>query len=134
MAGAFFQLPELNWVLCGDPSQPESQGAWRGKVSKNNLANGRFSSFLPEAYVVLENDFRSLCPVLKDFRARLRQATEEQVPAFIEEGRKLFTARAPFDTCIVLSHAKRLKIRIQSACRPQGPPVCVQSRAIFVYW
>ena len=94
-------------------------------MAKNNLAKGRFSSFLPEAYVVLENDFRSLCPVLKDFRARLRQATEEQVPAFIEEGRKLFTARAPFDTCIVLSHAKRLKIckETDRAWRRENPHI-----------
>ena len=56
------------------------------------------------------DDKRSKCQVLKNFRARLRQAREEDVPAFIQEGRQLFKAPPPFAVTIVISHLKRRKL------------------------
>ena len=40
----------------------------------------------------------------------MRQAREEDVPAFVEEGRRLFKAPPPFAVTIVISHLKRRKL------------------------
>ena len=89
---------------------------WRGVVCPNGLyKNGRLSSYLPEDFVNLDDDKRSKCPLLKDFRKRLREAEESQVPDFLTEGRRLFTASPPYNPIIVVSHAKRRRI-----CKPGG--------------
>ena len=104
-------LLEIQWIFVGDFSQPQAHGHWRGQLCRNGLCvDGRFSSFLPKDYVLLDDDRRSRCPILKDFRARLRQAQDSDIPAFIEEGRKLFRAPPPFEVTIVISHAKRRKL------------------------
>ena len=91
--------------------RPQAHGHWRGQLCRNGLCvDGRLSSFLSRDFVMYENDRRSKCPILKDFRARLRQAREEDVPAFIQEGRQLFKAPPPFAVTIVISHLKRRKL------------------------
>ena len=107
----FMLLLEIQWIWVGDFGQPQAHGHWRGQLCRNGLCvDGRLSSFLPRDIVVFDDDKRSRCPVLKDFRARLRQAREEDVPAFIEEGRRLFRAPPPFAVTIVISHFKRRKL------------------------
>ena len=69
-----------------------------------------WSSYLPEKIIEKTVDKRSKCPILRDFRKRLREADQSQVPAFIEEGRSLFKADPPYETSIVVSNAKRRRI------------------------
>ena len=98
-------------IFVGDWHQPQMEANWRGVVTPNGLyKNGRLSSYLPEDFVYLDDDKRSKCPLLKDFRKRLREAEESQVPDFLTEGRRLFTASPPYDLTIVVSHAKRRRI------------------------
>ena len=105
----FFRLPEIQWIFVGDWHQPQMEANWRGVVGPNGLyKSGRLSSYLPEQFVYLDNDLRSRCPLLKDFRKRLREA--EEVEDFVAEGRRLFTASPPYELTIVVSHAKRRKI------------------------
>ena len=87
------------------------------KTCRNGLWTGRWSAYLPEKVVQLTEDKRSKCPILKDFRKRLREADESQVPAFIAEGRQLFRAPPPWETQIVVSNAKRRRICAQATER-----------------
>ena len=99
-------LPEITWG-----SQPQQLGHWRGVTCRNGLLqNGRWSAYLPEKIVQLTVDKRSKCMILSDFRKRLRDSDESQVPKFIAEGRKLFRAEGPWETTIVVSNAKRRKL------------------------
>jgi len=74
------------------------------------LCDGRWSIHLPEKVIELTEDKRSKCPVLLDFRKRLREADETEVGAFIAEGRRLFCAPPPWETQIVVSNAKRRRL------------------------
>ena len=76
-------------------------------VSVNVL---KWSSYLPEKIVQKTVDKRSKCQILRDYRKRLREADESEVPAFIQEGRQLFKAEGPWETTIVVSNAKRRRI------------------------
>ena len=91
----YFRVPEIRWVLVGDWHQPQMECNWHGVVAANGLhKNGRLSSYLASDFVYLEDDKRSQCAILKNFRKRLREADESQVPDFIEEGRLLFSGQA----------------------------------------
>ena len=107
-------LPDITWGFVGDPSQPQQLGHWRGVTCRNGLMNQanclKWSSYLPEKIIEKTIDKRSKCPILRDFRKRLREADQSQVPAFIEEGRSLFKADPPYETSIVVSNAKRRRI------------------------
>ena len=125
-------LPDITWGFCGDPTQPQILGSWRGTTCRNGLHEivrqpdnleaevpfsirnfakvDRWSAYLPDKVIQLTEDKRSKCPILRDFRKRLREADESEVPKFIAEGRKLFRAEGPWETTIVISNAKRRKL------------------------
>ena len=90
-------------------------GHWRGVTCRNGLLkDGRWSAYLPRKIVKFTQDKRSKCPILRDFRKRLREADESEISAFIAEGRQLFRAPGPWETTIVVSNAKRRKICAQA--------------------
>ena len=111
----YFLLPEITWVFCGDPHQPGQTCHWRGQMlQRSGLWKGSFSAYLPKDYIWLSQDKRSQCDLLRDYRRRLREARDEDLPSFIAEGRSLFRAPGPYGLSICISHAKRRRISIRA--------------------
>ena len=101
----YFLLSEITWVFCGDPGQPGQSCHWRGEMlQRSGLWKGRISAYLPKDYIWLSEDKRSRCTTLRDYRRRLREAQDEELPSLIAEGRSLFRASGPFALSIYISH------------------------------
>ena len=133
-------LPSIQWIFLGDPGQPQIAGHWRKQRCRNGLyVQGSLSSYLPEAYVHLTEDHRSLCPILKDYRKRLREADDRALPSLIEEGRRIFTCLPRHEHTIVVTNAKRRKIcrtadRAWRVGNPDEPALRIQSEDLGPIW
>ena len=79
-------------------------------LQRSGLWKGRISAYLPKDYIWLSEDKRSQCDLLRDYRRRLREAQDEELPSLIAEGRSLFRASGPFALSICISHHKRRRV------------------------
>ena len=94
-------LPDITWGFVGDPSQPQQLGHFRGITCRNGLTieAQKWSSYLPEKIIEKTVDKRSKCAILRDFRKRLREADQSDVPAFIQDC-LLYTSPSPRDATL----------------------------------